>query len=447
MDDQQWLKHLSDKLNDYEEPAPEGLWDDIAGSLSGGAAVPKPEKKRHAAVMPLWLRRVSAAAAVVAIAVAIWLAAGIDTTKIDQQPAETYTDNTLNNDNIPTLAETDTRREAEKVMENTTTSTVIQPVRSLAAATGSVVATTQIADASTASHEINAVQEKNVNQENKVTQAGNAAKEEKVDSVNIGTPTYSTSPTRRENIAENRQGYNQPVIQATKRAAASRLALNLYAANLTGASSSVRENGPTLRSQYMSGEGLAEFSDIQTVVKMSNTNKVVEHKMNHKFPVRAGVSLRYDLNSRLALSTGLQYSYLASDFSWGSNESFYSGTQKLHYLGIPVSLIANIWGNDRISIYATGGMTMEKCIDGQTTTDYILNGDYQTRERTDATEKRVQWSATAAVGVQCRLVSRLSLYAEPGVCYYIDNHSSTDNIYKERPFNFNFNLGLRFTLH
>ena len=185
MDDQQWLKHLSDKLNDYEEPAPEGLWDDIAGSLSDDAAVPKPEKKRHAAVMPLWLRRVSAAAAVVAIAVAIWLAAGIDTTKIDQQPAETYTDNTLNNDNIPTLAETDTRREAEKVMKNTTTSTVIQPVRSLAAATGSVVATTQIADASTASHEINAVQEKNVNQENKVTQAGNAAKEEKVDSVNI----------------------------------------------------------------------------------------------------------------------------------------------------------------------------------------------------------------------------------------------------------------------
>lgn len=446
MDDQQWLKHLSDKLNDYEEPAPEGLWDDIAGSLSGDAAVPKLEKKRRAAVMPLWLRRVSAAAAVVAIAVAIWLAAGIDTTKIDQQPAETYTDNTLNNDNIPTLAETGTRREAEKVMENTSSSTNI-PVRSLASATGSVVATTQIADAATASHEINANQEKKINQENKAAKDNNALQDNKVDSVNIDKPTYSTSPTRRENIAENRQGYNQPIISAKKRAAASRLALNLYAANLTGASSSVRENGPTLRSQYMSGEGLAEFSDIQTVVKMSNTNKVVEHKMNHKFPVRAGVSLRYDLNSRLALSTGLQYSYLASDFSWGSNESFYSGTQKLHYLGIPVSLIANIWGNDRFSIYATGGMTMEKCIDGQTSTDYTLNGEYQARERTDATEKRLQWSATAAVGVQCRLVSRLSLYAEPGVCYYIDNHSSTDNIYKERPFNFNFNLGLRFTLH
>ena len=447
MDDQQWLKHLSDKLNDYEEPAPEGLWDDIAGSLSGGATVPKPEKKHRAAVMPLWLRRVSAAAAVVAIAVAIWLAAGIDTTKIDQQPAETYTDNTLNNDNIPTLAETDTRREAEKVMENTTSSTNI-PVRSLASATGSVVATTQIADASTASHEINAVQEKNVNQENKVTQAGNAAKEGKVDSVNIGTPTYSTSPTRRENIAENRQGYNNPsVLQAKKPTASSRLALNLYAANLTGASSNVRENGPNLRSQYMSGEGISEFSDIQTVVKMSNTNKVVEHKMHHKFPVRAGLSVRYNFNNRFGVSTGLQYSYLASDFSWGSAKSYYAGNQKLHYLGIPVNLTYDIWGNDRISIYATGGMTMEKCIDGQTTTDYILNGDYQTRERTDATEKRVQWSATAAVGVQCRLVSRLSLYAEPGACYYIDNHSSTDNIYKERPFNFNFNLGLRFTLH
>ena len=429
MDDQQWLKHLSDKLNDYEEPAPEGLWDDIADSLSDDAAVPKPEKKRHAAVMPLWLRRVSAAAAVVAIAVAIWLAAGIDTTKIDQKPAETYTDNTLNKYNNPTLAETDTHREVEKVMENTTTSTVIQPVRSLAAATGNAVTTTPSAEAATASQGLKDIQEN------------------KVDSVNIGTPTYSTSPTRRENIAENRQGYNQPVIQATKRAAASRLALNLYAANLTGASSSVRENGPTLRSQYMSGEGLAEFSDIQTVVKMSNTNKVVEHKMNHKFPVRAGVSLRYDLNSRLALSTGLQYSYLASDFSWGSAKSYYAGNQKLHYLGIPVNLTYDIWSNDRFSIYASGGMTMEKCIDGSVTTDYILNGDFQTRKTEDATEKRLQWSATAAVGVQFRLVSRLSLYAEPGVCYYIDNHSSTDNIYKERPFNFNVNLGLRFTLH
>ena len=430
MDDQQWLKHLSDKLNDYEEPAPEGLWDDIAGSLGGGEAVPKPEMKHRAAVMPLWLRRASAVAAVVAIAVAIWITTGIDTTKIDQKPAETSTDNTLNKYTNPTLAETDTHREVEKVMENTTTSTVIQPVRSLAAATGNAVTTTPSADAATASQGLKDIQEN------------------KVDSVIIDEPRNSTYPSHRENITENRRGYNNPsVLQAKKPTASSRLALNLYAANLTGASSNVRENGPNLRSQYMSGEGISEFSDIQTVVKMSNTNKVVEHKMNHKFPVRAGVSLRYDLNSRLALSTGLQYSYLASDFSWGSNESFYSGTQKLHYLGIPVSLIANIWGNDRISIYATGGMTMEKCIDGQTTTDYILNGDYQTRERTDATEKRVQWSATAAVGVQCRLVSRLSLYAEPGVCYYIDNHSSTDNIYKERPFNFNFNLGLRFTLH
>lgn len=447
MDDQQWLKHLSDKLNDYEEPAPEGLWDDIAGSLSGGAAVPKPEKKHRAAVMPLWLRRASAVAAVVAIVVAIWLATGIDTTKTDQKPAETYTDNTLNKYNNPTLAETDTHREVEKVMENTTTSTVIQPVRSLAAATGNAVTTTPSADAATASHEINAVQEKNVNQENKVTQAGNAAKEEKVDSVNIGTPTYSTSPTRRENIAENRQGYNQPVIQATKRAAASRLALNLYAANLTGASSNVRENGPNLRSQYMSGEGISEFSDIQTVVKMSNTNKVVEHKMHHKFPVRAGLSVRYNFNNRFGVSTGLQYSYLASDFSWGSAKSYYAGNQKLHYLGIPVNLTYDIWSNDRFSIYASGGMTMEKCIDGSVTTDYILNGDFQTRKTEDATEKRLQWSATAAVGVQFRLVSRLSLYAEPGACYYIDNHSSTDNIYKERPFNFNFNLGLRFSLH
>ena len=90
---------------------------------------------------------------------------------------------------------------------------------------------------------------------------------------------------------------------------------------------------------------------------------------------------------------------------------------------------------------------MEKCVEGSIATDYYLNGRYETRETADVTENRLQWSANAAVGVQCRLFSHLSLFAEPGVSYYIDNGSSIDNVYKEKPFNFNFNFGLRFTLH
>ena len=52
----------------------------------------------------------------------------------------------------------------------------------------------------------------------------------------------------------------------------------------------------------------------------------------------------------------------------------------------------------------------------------------------------------AAAGVQYNFSNLLGLYVEPGVSYYFDNGSSVSNIYKDKPFNFNLNLGLRFTI-
>ena len=37
-------------------------------------------------------------------------------------------------------------------------------------------------------------------------------------------------------------------------------------------------------------------------------------------------------------------------------------------------------------------------------------------------------------------------YAEPGVVYYFDDGSNVNTIRKEHPFNFNIQLGVRFTL-
>lgn len=37
------------------------------------------------------------------------------------------------------------------------------------------------------------------------------------------------------------------------------------------------------------------------------------------------------------------------------------------------------------------------------------------------------------------------MYVEPGISYYFDDGSPISTIYKEKPVNFNLNLGLRFT--
>ena len=40
----------------------------------------------------------------------------------------------------------------------------------------------------------------------------------------------------------------------------------------------------------------------------------------------------------------------------------------------------------------------------------------------------------------------VGVYLEPGVSYYFDNGSDVRTIYKDKPFNFNLNLGVRFTI-
>ena len=59
---------------------------------------------------------------------------------------------------------------------------------------------------------------------------------------------------------------------------------------------------------------------------------------------------------------------------------------------------------------------------------------------------RLQWSVSGAVGFQYNFIDRLGVYVEPGVGYYFDDGSNVLTIYKDKPFNFNFQVGLRFEL-
>ena len=45
-----------------------------------------------------------------------------------------------------------------------------------------------------------------------------------------------------------------------------------------------------------------------------------------------------------------------------------------------------------------------------------------------------------------KITEKLGIYAEPGVVYYFDDGSNVNTIRKEHPFNFNIQLGVRFTL-
>lgn len=162
-------------------------------------------------------------------------------------------------------------------------------------------------------------------------------------------------------------------------------------------------------------------------------------KKKHRIPLVVGLSIRWSLNEIWALESGLTYTMLSTDLSLGNQ----SGEQKLHYVGIPLKVSRKVWKNKRWHVYAIVGGAVEKCVYGSLKVNDTWNMT-NVKEELDIDE--LQWSLQASVGAQYRLTERIGMYVEPGVAYYFDDGSGIETIRKDKPFNINLQVGLRFSL-
>lgn len=159
-------------------------------------------------------------------------------------------------------------------------------------------------------------------------------------------------------------------------------------------------------------------------------------KAHHKQPVKVGVSVGYRLNDRWALQTGVTYSFLSTDFD-GQGSS--TQTQKLHYVGVPLTASFSVVRGRKAEVYVTAGGEVEKLVKGTMKSAYF--------EDATVKESRPQFSVKAAVGGAYSFAPGVSVYVEPGVTHYFDNHSAVVNVYKDRPTGFSLNLGFRININ
>ena len=164
--------------------------------------------------------------------------------------------------------------------------------------------------------------------------------------------------------------------------------------------------------------------------------------IHHKTPVSFGLSVSRFLNDRFALQTGLNYSYLSSEWSTIAD---YSGetTQKLHMLGIPLSLSYKIAEWNRFLFYAAAGGMAEVNVAGKTKTKVLSKGEEVATLDEKIRMKEWLWSVNAGVGVSYPIIRFVSAFAEIGASYYFDNGSKIETIHSEKPFNVNLQIGFR----
>lgn len=148
----------------------------------------------------------------------------------------------------------------------------------------------------------------------------------------------------------------------------------------------------------------------------TKTNYVSKHHL----PVSLGLSLHYQLNPRLALLSGVNYTYLYSEFTIPLYPNIHE-TQKLHYLGIPVGLSYQLWKANGFSLYLSGAAQIEKCLN----------------------KKPWQFSVSAAAGAEYAFTPQFGLYLEPSLGYYFNDGTSFEHYYKEHPLAPSIEFGLR----
>ena len=242
---------------------------------------------------------------------------------------------------------------------------------------------------------------------------------------------------------------DNPVLKTRRRG----FSFGLLTSNVAGSRSSVSKYaalyGSTVTKQIHGfSETRADFPDSQgyaDVMKSNSSNEISSTVKNWQ-PIQVGVSVAYSFTDRLSIESGLTYSCLVSDLSSGTPSGNYDIRQTLHYIGLPLALRYDFLKIKGFSLYASAGGQMEKCVAGKTRTDYFVEGKKVSSENGRIMVEPLQWSVNAYVGAQYSFNRLVGLYIEPGAAYYFRNSSPVNCIYSERPFNFSFRAGLRFSL-
>lgn len=421
-----WQKDIHDRLGSYEKDAPEGLWEGISRELpklnDGDMLTHKPQRT---AKFRLWRVAGVAAAASVALVIGYSFLGNSAKDNINIATNTPKHPNMLASNKKP-LGNEPTGVCADQATHSADDLLSEQPKLANASTEQPTLAS---ASMEPDVKEISS-KEENRKEENKQTETKPAKRED--------------SYVLPHNPDNNLLAFNDMTERRGDEDAPSRWSVSTGAMGGLGASGTTTAYGDHL---VLSSPGVADTKD-SPMLDMNTINRDIETKTkyDHHLPIRIGLSVAYALTDRLSISSGLTYTRLSSDIKDTSRESKYIGEQRLHYVGIPVNVSYKVASSRWISLYGTAGVLAEKCVSGTTDEGYVENNTMKYTNTQDISSKPLQMSVNAGVGIQFDFIDNVGIYAEPGLSYYFDDGSALQTIYKEKPLNFNLNVGVRFKL-
>ena len=418
----QWNKDIRDQLKDFPKKAPEGLLDDIKSEMMRRGLSPSPVADKPKHLYPQVFRRVASAAAVLLILLGLSL--------LWKKPAT-----------LPVVSEYPDVYVTEKKTQEET-SLAIPSASLIAKAEKKVVSSS--AQTNVKEEENTALQEEEAKDKEEKQPQDKETQETKKEY----TPT-SSKPKWTYNVSKRKKSFFSLGIHYSGVVAQSDLRMGKGDYDLLAPPPCNPITPPNSNGGAPENPDYSNGADTTSVALSRGLHSVYNiynfsGRATHHLPVKFGLSLRYVLNERWNLQSGLTYSYLASDLEETRMEDKYDIKQKLHYLGIPLQVGYRIWEGKQFRSYIAFGGQVEKLVSGKATIRHSKKNLLQDTSTQNVSDKKLLFSALASIGAEYMLGNDFSLYVEPGIHYYFKNGNRLQTHYNEQPLNINLTVGFRF---
>ena len=386
---EEWTEKLKQKLAGHRKTPPEGLWEGISEQM-GFTPAPvhqTPEQRSHTRSLSPFIKRWYWAAAAAVLALVGFFAFHEDNS-VNQQPvqAEVVSQPSTSQPITPQLSE------RKHVAEDK--SLTPKPVLALA-------------------------QTSTIHQEKK--EGNNPIQPEPTiqnDEIRANTPSEdeqepkTTSPLKEKTVESEKHIHHQttyPEPPLDNTSSSHKWSLGVNASSGLLATQTSQRTNPVYNNYH------GTFN-----ANSSTAQDIGDYVSEHHLPIRFGLSLYYQLTPRIALLSGINYTYLYSKFRIPlyQNATF---DQKLHYLGIPFGVSYQLWSTNHFQFYVSGNTMIEKCLN----------------------ERPWQWSVNATAGAEYSFTRQFGFYLQPSFGYYFDDGTSFEHYYKKHPLAPSIEFGVR----
>lgn len=431
MNEKEWTSELRERMADYEEAAPEGLWERIDTALLE-------EQKKKARVVPLrkWWTAAAVTLALVAGGGYLYKNAHDGMQEMEKVTADVETPAI----STPSVNEEDITPAEQSA---TTVSAKVKNDKMLFAKNETKQQIVPQTVTTAGMDEVSAIESYGEEVDSKEVQSVVTHEEQRNDEEMLMEPDAQHA---RVSMVPQRSSTNSKAMASmsssrqssfsTQSSRASHFSAKLYAQNMMGGNDLRRDPvlmNPATAANYASVYEMSNKVTTRSPIYLYNYEEITKHRQ----PVTFGLSLSYPLTSRLSVLSGVTYTKLSSDFIQKMNDTKVVNEQELHYVGVPVRFSYQLLSWKGFSLYGIAGGAADMNVKATYTTEGVKG---------KGKKDRMQFSADAAAGVQYQVLPQMGLYVEPGVKYYLDNKSRVDNYFKDHPFNFNLQVGVRYEL-